>query len=51
MPVNPARLAANRSQGTAVGAMPVSKEPRFSNFELLRAIGDPTYKAKPMTAH
>jgi hypothetical protein len=30
--------------------MPISKEPRYSNFELLRACGDPTYKPKPMTA-
>jgi hypothetical protein len=30
--------------------MPKSKEPSYSNFELLRAIGDPTYKPKPMTA-
>jgi hypothetical protein len=30
--------------------MPISKEPRYLNFELLRACLDPTYKPKPMTA-
>lgn len=30
--------------------MPSSKEPRYSNLELLRACGDPTYKPQPMTA-
>jgi hypothetical protein len=30
--------------------MPISKEPRYSNLELLLAYIDPTYKPKPMTA-
>jgi hypothetical protein len=31
--------------------MPISKEPVYSNLDLLRACFDPTYKPKPMTAH
>ena len=30
--------------------MPSSKEPVYSNLELLRAFSDPTYKPKPMIA-
>ncbi len=29
--------------------MPTRKEPAYSNFELLIACVDPTYKPKPMT--